>query len=86
MKKIVCTLLFSALLFSCEKKEQEQPQIPETPLPQQETPKELELKQVSFNDLQNWNNDNFQEIVKAFKASCARIKNEKNRFLSTGSF
>ncbi|MGN0914247.1 MAG: murein transglycosylase A [Alphaproteobacteria bacterium] len=82
MKKIVCTLLFSALLFSCEKKEQEQPQIPETPLPQQETPKELELKQVSFNDLQNWNNDNFQEIVKAFKASCARIKNEKNRFLS----
>lgn len=82
MKKIVCTLLFSALLFSCEKKEQEQQQTPETPAVSQEEPKELEIKQVKFSDLKNWNNDNFEEIVKAFKASCARIKYEKNQFLS----
>lgn len=80
MKKILSLLCLSFLLFSCGKQEEEKKMPPSEP--QSQIPAEVELKPAAFADLSNWKNDNFMEIIKGLKDSCAKIKNEKNKFLS----
>ena len=48
----------------------------------EETTELIELKQASFTDLKNWENDNLSEILNGFRLSCEKILKNTNKQIS----
>ncbi|MBE6444942.1 MAG: hypothetical protein E7019_02645 [Alphaproteobacteria bacterium] len=68
-KNFIKILLLAITLVSCGKKETKQVS-------------DLELKKVSFEQIEGWNTDNHEEAFDAFLQSCERLKNRNGTFIA----
>ena len=81
MNRIFYIVVFSLLLFSCGREEEQKKER----VTKQSAVSEIELVQTSFDKLANWKDDDLSQVVRAFSDSCAKIRDEKNRYLSNAA-
>ena len=73
MLKFICAAFLVCGLASCQKDSQTS-----------DTSGNMRLKSVSFDNLADWNNEDFSAVIPVFAKNCAQIQKSKNDFFSAG--
>jgi len=78
MKLKLFLFIISFMLVSCGEKHEEQESFEQV---QNVEISKLEISPRDFSDLADWNKDNVEQAVEAFKRSCSKIMQEKGEYL-----